>query len=167
MWFSDLLTATIVRKTTNRTLGKMHPIRFCARLAHFAEGKPPLRQTAPRQNRKLRLLLRSACTIFGIKFNPNANENAHVYFAYDNIRRMFGFVHEPCGLRRAAAVDRRPVRRHQGHPLRSARIRTASARTERVDLLPGRSGQVRSRHPLRPELRGQPADQAHARNALP
>ena len=62
IWFSDLLTATIVRKTTNRTLGKMHPIRFCARLAHFAEGKPPLRQAAPRQNRKLRLLLRSACT---------------------------------------------------------------------------------------------------------
>ncbi len=43
IWFSDLLTATIVRKTTNRTLGKMHPIRFCARLAHFAEDKPPLR----------------------------------------------------------------------------------------------------------------------------
>mgnify|MGYP007132065270 CR=1 FL=1 len=50
IWFSDLLTATIVRKTTNRTLGKMHPIRFCARLAHFAEGKPSLRQAAPRQN---------------------------------------------------------------------------------------------------------------------
>ena len=29
----------------------------------------------------------------------------------------------------------------KGHPLRSTWIRTASARTERVDLLPGRSGQ--------------------------
>ena len=35
MWFSDLLAATIVRKTTNRTFGKMHPIRFCARLAQL------------------------------------------------------------------------------------------------------------------------------------
>ena len=49
-----------------RRLGKTtNFVCFCARLARFAEDKPPLRQAAPRQNRKLRLLLRSACTLCG------------------------------------------------------------------------------------------------------
>ena len=46
MWFSDLLTATIVRKTTNRTLGKMQT-SFA-----FALGLHTLRRTSLRLDRR-------------------------------------------------------------------------------------------------------------------
>ena len=68
--FAFALGLHTLRRTSLRSdrlrLGKTaNSVCFCTRLAHFAEDKPPLRQAAPRQNRKLRLLLRSACALCG------------------------------------------------------------------------------------------------------
>ena len=49
---------------------------------------------------------------------------------------------------RGKAVDRRPLRRHQGHPLRGSRIREFAAQREGADILSVGGRQVRTRHPF-------------------
>ena len=99
----------------------------------------------------------------GHKFQNYEDDICFCRYDYDCFRRGFVLRRYRC----RTAVDRRPVRRHQGDPLRGSRIRAAAARGEGADLLPGRGGQVRARHPVRPELRREPPGAPYAGDRLP
>ena len=90
------------------------------------------------------------------KFKPERHEKFIYTDIYDCYRCCTDFVLR--GIEERSPVDRRPFRRHQGHPLRSPRLRAASAGGEGADLLSGRSDQVRPRHPVRPEFQRLPSN---------
>ena len=102
--------------------------------------------------------------VFGEKFKPERHEKFIYTDIYDCYRCCTDFVLR--GIEERSPVDRRPFRRHQGHPLRSPRLRAASAGGEGADLLSGRSDQMRPRHPVRPEFQIQPRRAPHARNGV-
>ena len=158
-------------------------VLFCPFFAIFAEAKPRLGRTVSRQGRFA--ALHSACAVLarqalsgGIRFRPfagsvpflarNSKPERYEKFIdvciYDCYRSRTDLVRR--GFPKRNPVDRRPFRRHQGHPLRSPRLRAASAGGEGADLLSGRSDQMRPRHPVRPELQVQPRRAPHARNGV-
>ena len=98
------------------------------------------------------------------KFKPERHEKFIYTDIYDCYRCCTDFVLR--GIEERSPVDRRPFRRHQGHPLRSPRFRAASACGEGTGLLPGRGCQVRPGHPFRPEFQIQPRRAPYARNGL-
>ena len=106
---------------------------------------------------------RKSITFVGILIS-NEHEKAFYYCIYDTHHSRTDLVRRwPQGR---YAVDRRPFRRHQGHPLRSSRFRRPAARREGADLLPLRGCQMRPRHSFRPELPGEPPRAPHAGDGL-